>query len=162
MEPTTTLEAKIALVREVMGDLIGNRLVKYKTAELQLIDGTWVAWPDMPIRLYADSGAIVSVSWSRFGDLWIERGQGLPFATDDATLRWVTNGITPIEPAIGNRMKSVMIGRGEMTWDGREVEIWTRLLVEFDGGWLEVFNALDEHEYAFHTRMPSGTFLPCV
>ena len=92
MEPTTTLEAKIALVREVMGDLIGNRLVKYETAELKLLDGTWVAWPDMPIRLYADANAIVSVSWNRDDDLWIERGSGLPFAADDATLRWKTNG----------------------------------------------------------------------
>ena len=150
------------MVREVMGDLIGCRLVKFKTAERRLIDGAWVAWPDMPIRLYADSEVIVSVSWSRFDDMWIERGSGLPFATDDATLRWVTNGIMPIQPAIGNRMKSVMIGQGEMTWAGREAEIWTRLLIEFDAGWLEVFNALDENGYSFHTRMPSGIFVPCV
>jgi len=145
-----------------MGDLIGRRLSQFETAELQLLDGDWVAWPDMPIRLYDDFGGIVSISWSRFDDLWIEPGLGLPFDTDQERLRWVTNGIMSIQPAIGKRMKSVMIGRGEMTWDGREIEIWTRLLIECDGGWLEIFNALDENDYAFHTNMPAGTFLPCL
>ncbi len=49
-----------------------------------------------------------------------------------------------------------------MTWDGRDIEIWTRLLIECDDGWLEIFNALDENDYAFHTMMPAGTFLPCL
>jgi len=162
MEPVRTLDAKIALIRQLMGDLIGARLVRFETAELQQLDGDWVAWADMPIRIDTDSGAVVSIAWSHFEDLWMERGTGLPFVPEDVVLRWVTNDIASIQPAVGSRMKSVRIGRGTMTCDGREVEIWTRLLIECDGGWLEVFNALDENGYAFHTTMPTGTWLPCL
>jgi acetylornithine/succinyldiaminopimelate/putrescine aminotransferase len=84
---------------------------KYETAELQLIDGTWVAWPDMPIRLYADSEAIVSVSWSRFDDLCIERGVNL-FDTADVYSggesevilgKALGGGVLPVSAFVGRR-----------------------------------------------------------
>jgi hypothetical protein len=48
-----------------------------------------------------------------------------------------------------------------MSIEGEEVEIWTRLLIEVDGSWLEIFNALDENGYAFHAGRPAGIFVPC-
>ena len=41
-------------------------------------------------------------------------------------------------------------------------EIWTRLVIELDEGWLEVFNALDENDYAYHEDRPAGVFIPCL
>jgi hypothetical protein len=35
-------------------------------------------------------------------------------------------------------------------------------VIELDRGWLEVFNALDENGYAFHTERPVGIFIPCI
>jgi len=56
----------------------------------------------------------------------------------------------------------VMLGRGEMSIGGKAVEIWTRLVIGLDEGWLEVFNALDENGYAFHVERPAGVFIPCL
>jgi hypothetical protein len=86
----------------------------------------------------------------------------LPFPTDDATVRWVQDGVARIQPAVGTLISAVLIGRGQMSIEGRELEIWTRLLIECDGCWLEIFNALDENGYDFHTTMPTGTFLKCI
>ena len=52
-----------------------------------------------------------------------------------------------------------MLGRGEMTIEGRDVEIWT--LIETDRGWLEIFNALDENGYDLHAEKPAGMFVRC-
>jgi len=49
-----------------------------------------------------------------------------------------------------------------MSIEGRDIEIWTRLVIQVDGGWLEIFNALDENGYAFQRQKPDGEFLPCV
>lgn len=42
------------------------------------------------------------------------------------------------------------------------VEIWTRLLIQVDEGWLEVFNALDENGYIFHAARPAGSFVSYI
>ena len=49
-----------------------------------------------------------------------------------------------------------------MTIASREIEIWTHLLFDLDGKWLEVFNALDENEYALHVVKPDGEFRACT
>ena len=48
-----------------------------------------------------------------------------------------------------------------MSIEGTEIEIWTRLLIETDKGWIELFNALDENGYDFHEGQPSGDFISC-
>lgn len=55
-----------------------------------------------------------------------------------------------------------MLGQGEMSIEGKPIEIWTRLLIRLDVGWLEIFNALDENGYAFHSERPEGSFIPCL
>jgi hypothetical protein len=104
----------------------------------------------------------VSISWSRFDDLWIAEDLSLPFPVEDSTVRRVSNGIDEINPVVGASIRSVMLGQGQMSIEGQEVEIGTRMLIEVDGGWLEIFNALDENGYAFHARRPAGMFVPCI
>ncbi|MDB5335926.1 MAG: hypothetical protein JWN70_1545 [Planctomycetaceae bacterium] len=59
---------KVEAIRTHFAPLTGTQIVKYQTAELLLTDGTWSSWPDLPIRIYTNSGSMVSVSWSRFDD----------------------------------------------------------------------------------------------
>ena len=67
-----------------------------------------------------------------------------------------------INGAVGTCIGAVMIGRGQMSVEGRDIEIWTRLLIELGNGWLEIFNALDENGYDFHTQRPTGNFITCI
>lgn len=156
------LDRKIGAIRGHFAHVLGERIVRYETAELLLSDGSWVGWPDLPIRLYTESGGLVAISWSRFEDLWLAGDASLPFPIDEAEVRWIINGHDLINAAVGASIRSVRLGRGGMSIGGREVEIWTRLAIELDRGWLEVFNALDENGYAFHAEEPSGTFIACV
>lgn len=157
-----TIERKTEDIRAHFAPLIAEKILRYETAELLLHDGTWGSWPDLPIRLHVGSGRVVAVSWSRFDDLWLADGLSLPFSTGNSAVRWVVNGLEEINTAVGASIKSVMLGRGEMSINGEDVEIWTRLVIELDRGWLEVFNALDENGYAFHTERPVGIFVPCI
>ncbi|MBY0230918.1 MAG: hypothetical protein K2W96_16655 [Gemmataceae bacterium] len=154
--------ARLAPIREAFAGLIGKTLVGYETAELLHADGTWGAWSDLPIRLRTEDGGLVAVSWSKFDTLWLAHDLSLPFDIGDATIRWVPNGIAALNAVLGQPIRSVSLGRGSMTWDHREVEVWTRLLIEVGDGFLEAFNALDENGYAWHGERPKGPFLPCV
>jgi hypothetical protein len=65
------IERKIRDIQEHFASVMGETILRYETAELLLEDGTWASWPDPPIRLYAGSGRLVAISWSRFDDLWL-------------------------------------------------------------------------------------------
>lgn len=158
---SSMIDRKIEDIRAHFAPVIGEKILRYETAEL-LHDGTWGSWPDLPIRLHVGTDRIVAVSWSRFDDLWLADGPSLPFSIGESVVRWVVNGLEEINAVVGASIQSVMLGRGEMTIGGREIEIWTRLVIELDRGWLEVFNALDENGYAFHTERPDGIFVPCI
>ena len=155
-------ESKMALIREYMTDLIGKSLVKYETAELLHLDGNWTAWNDLPIRLFTESAEPLSVVWSKFDELWIDRGSSLPFSTEGATARWIENSTPSINRVIGKKVVSVMLGKGEMSVESKPIEIWTRLVLAFDDGWFEIFNALDENGYEYHVSQPVGEFVKCV
>lgn len=156
------IEKTIAEVTRRFSGLIGARLVWYETAELLQEDGSWTPWPDLPIRLYTDSGKVIAVSWSEFDALWIRKDMSLPFPLGDASIRWVRNSIEKINGVLGGTISAVMIGRGEMSIEERDVEVWTRLLIRVGDGWLEIFNALDENGYDVHVSMPAGSFVPCI
>ncbi len=102
------------------------------------------------------------MAWSKFDDLWLSNDLSLPFAIGDAVIHWVPNAVPELDAALGKPIRSVWLGRGQMTWDYRDIEIWARLLLGCGDGFVEVYNALDENGYAFHARMPSGTFLLCA
>ncbi len=156
------IDRKIEKVRSNFTAVIGATINRYETAELQLDDGTWIPWPDLPIRLYINTGGVIAISWSRFDDLWITRDLSLPFSIEGSTIRWVSHGIEGINAAIGTPIRSVMLGQGDVSIGGKEVAIWTRLIIQLDNGWLEIFNALDENGYDFHIEKPLGIVIPCL
>jgi hypothetical protein len=162
MRDTFNLDCKIRTIRSSFSEVIGAKLVCYETAELLLDDGSWEPWPDLPIQLHTDGQKVIAIAWSNFDHLWIATDSSLPFPIEGSTVRWVRNSIGKINGAIGNPIGSVMIGRGQMSVEGRDVKIWTRLLIEVGSAWLEVFNALDENGYDFHLHRPPGIFIPCI
>jgi hypothetical protein len=155
-------DKKLGDIRRAFTPLIGATLSAYSTAELLHDDGTWGAWPDLPIRLEWGTRRLVSVSWSRFDDLWISADTSLPVSIDGSTVRWVPNASPSVDRVVGGALLSVALGRGEMSIGEREFEIWTRLLLQTDKGWLEIFNALDENGYAYHSKRPDGQLEPCI
>jgi hypothetical protein len=46
---------KIKDIQTHFAAIIGEKIIRYETAELLLDDGTWESWPDLPIRLYTGS-----------------------------------------------------------------------------------------------------------
>ena len=86
----------------------------------------------------------------------------MPFSIDGSTVRWVHDAVESANRVVGAVLRSVALGQGEMSVSGRDIEIWTRLLLETDRGWLEIFNALDENGYDHHAARPSGVFAPCA
>ena len=155
-------EDKCRAIRQACKPLIGKTIERCESAEIRRDDGTWHDWPDLPLRLYCSGHTLLSVSWSRFDDLWLSNDESLPFAAEDATIRWKANGIEKIAAAIGRRICGVSLGRGSMTIESRDIEIWTRLVFDLGGMWLEVFNALDENGYALHASEPVGEFRLCL
>lgn len=154
-------ENKLQAIRKHFTPLLEKRILLYQAAEILYEDGTWDSWPDLPIRIYTDQ-ALISVSWSRFDDLWLSNDESLPFVAEDARTRWVENNIPGIKDCLGRSIHAVLLGRGEMSIENEPVEIWTRLLIDLGGCWLEVFNALDENGYSLHQHKPSGDFLHCI
>ena len=155
-------EKKLGDIRRVFTPLIGATLSAYSTAELLHDDGTWSAWPDLPIRLQWGSRGMTSVSWSKFDDLWISTDPSLPVPIDGSTVRWVSDSSESVDRVVGGVLRSVALGRGEMSVEGRDIEVWTRLVLQTDKGWLEVFNALDENGYEYHAEHPRGPLEPCA
>jgi hypothetical protein len=153
---------KIDCIRTYLKPLVGQRFLKYETAELLHEDGTWTVWNDLPIRLFAESAEPVSLAWSHFDRLWLETGLALPFSIEGMTVRWAENSIPSINPFIGAEVNGVKLGRGDASINGCPLEIWTRLLLVFEAGCLEVYNALDENGYAVHSHIPPGEFIKCV
>ena len=115
--------AKLDAIRTHFAPLIGMKLVCYQTAELLHEDNTWSSWQDLPIRLYTDQMSLVSISWSRFDDLWLANDESLPFCAEDATTRWVENNIDSINGCLGRSIRGVLLSRGQMTIEDGEIEI---------------------------------------
>lgn len=153
---------KVTAIQKYFAPLIATKINRYQTAELIDDDGVWRSWSDLPIRIFTNSNTLVSVAWSKIDDLWLANDFSLPFAAEDATTRWVENDIMGINGCLGRTIQGVMLGRGEMSIEERQIEIWTRLVIDLGDRWLEIFNALDENGYDFHDKMPTGEFVNCI
>ncbi len=149
---------KIEIIKETFLPLIGKRISHFDTAQLKMEMGEWDDWFDLPIRLFFDANEIVSIAWSHFETLFISSDSSLNFPIDDAQVRWVKNNVSFLLPVINEAIQSVMIGRGELSFDGQDVEIWTRLVVQLETGWFEIYNRLDENAFVFHSEKPEGVF----
>jgi len=156
------LDCKIRMAKSHFCNVLGTNIIRYETAEVLGDDGTWDSWPDLPIRLYTGANKLIAISWSGFDDLRIADDLSLPFLIEGSTVRWVNNRIEKLNAAVGASIRSVMLGQGEMAVDGSEIEIWTRLFIQLDTGWLEIFNALDENGFDFHAQVPNGSFITCI
>lgn len=156
------LATKQAAIAACFSGVVGAKFVRYESAEIQLVDGQWAPYPDLPIRLSTDRSVIVSVCWSRFDELWLSNDTSLPFQPDEETTRWIPNAISVVNEGLGRRICSVHLGRDEMTIGSRRFDIWTRLVIALEDRWLEIFNGLDENGYQLHASMPAGEFIQCV
>lgn len=153
---------KVEAIVKHFANAIGETVVGYETAELLLNDDNWIPWEDLPIRLRTSANKVISISWSGFDELWLATDCSLPFSVAGQTVRWVENSIDSLKPIIGKTIQSVYLGRGQFSLEGKGIEIWTRLLMQLDKGWLEIWNNLDENGYDFHPSKPDGQFIHCL
>lgn len=160
MEEFDDKQAKIEALRQHFTPLLGRQLSSFETAQLKT-DGEWDHWFDLPIRLYFDHDFLVSIAWSYFDKLFLCSNKTLNFSVSGSEVRWVFDDVEAIRPALSGKLISVKLGLGDLNIDGRQVEIWSRLVLEQDNGWLEVFNGLDENAFLFHEKKPEGEFVSC-
>lgn len=160
MEELDEKHAKVEALCRYFTPCLGRELSAFETAQTKL-DDEWGDWFGLPIRLYFGNYALVSIAWSHFDKLFVSGDKTLNCSTDGLEIRWLRNSVCPIKPAISGQLKSVKLGRGEMSIGDRNVDIWTRVLLEQDHGWLEIFNGLDENGFYFYRNLPAGEFVTC-
>lgn len=150
MKYVGSLQEKVTLIRKQFKGLLGQRISGYELAELwSESDRRWSPWRDLPVVLTFESGASLSISWSKFDDLGIEKGRVLPFSLSGCTVRWVSEGTPDLDNGVGYAVESIALASGEMS-TGRTVEIWTHLYLRLsNGGALDIYNALDENGFSF-------------
>ena len=163
MKYISDLEDKIKLIQRHFSALIGGEVQGYELAQIWCDEERkWDNWMDIPLFLVID-GTALSISWSKFDDLGIEKGRVLPFSLGGSTVRWLCEGVELIDPIIGKKIDSISIGKGEMSIEEKEIEIWTRLLIKFeDGETFEIFNALDENGIELHNGKVQGIAKKCI
>lgn len=138
----------------------GQYLSGYTCFEYIADDGQSDRWDDMPLQLFFDGPMPLSIAWSHFDNLWCKIGTELPFDPGENYRKCNNHGIREVEPLIGQKICSFYLGKGQMTIEDRDVEIWTRLLLCFEGGqYLEIYNKLDENGYMHHKQMPNGDWI---
>jgi len=152
---------KIDAIHVAFAPVVGQVIERYQTAEI-FSEGDWGAWADLPLRLYCSGGAMVSIAWSKFDDLWLSNDDSTHFQPDPKSTRWVDGVPSELAWAVGGTVVGASLGRGEMSLEGHDVEIWTRLIVNLGDRWLEVYNALDENGYSLHDSEPAGEFVKCI
>jgi len=157
-------ESKVAAIAAAFSPLFGKQLLRYQNADLFIeSEAEWSRWDDLPVRLYFGADNRVSVSWWKFDELWLSSAASVPpWLADSSGVRWVESEIVEVDRFMGKHLVGVELGRGEMTIDGKDHEIWTRLLLDFGGCWLEICDGLDENAYVVHDRHPTGDFAACV
>jgi hypothetical protein len=156
-----SLDGKLVEIRLRFAPLKGKTIDHYQTAEVVVEGEGWTPWPSLPVRVYFTDGSLVSIAWSKFDELWIANDLSLPWSCG-IEVRWVRNSVDAINGVVGRTLRSVKLGRGQFSLEDREIEIWTRLLIQVDDCWLEVFNALDENGYELHADLPVGQFIDCI
>ena len=159
-------QEKVDLIKEHFEPLIGSTVQELQTVQLYCDyfdgnEGEWDDWNDQPISLKFSENRFVSVSWSKFDEIWMASEKALSHSSN-MDFRWVTNNNSLLLPIMGQRLSSVWLGQGEMSIEERPIEIWTRLLLEFNNNWLEIYNALDENGYDLHASKPIGEMVRCT
>jgi hypothetical protein len=165
MPSADDLHGQIQLVCQYFHSRVGHPLTRYETAAILTHDEMWEPWNDLPIRLHIGPGAPVDVVWMKFCELWIECAEPVPFWQPwvGDGCRWVPNARPAFEPLRGGKLRAACLGRDtNLAPNDLAFNEWNRFLLEFDRGWLEVFNALDENGYAVHAARPDGEWVRCA
>jgi hypothetical protein len=159
----TAKAAKLQLIQDCFSGLVGHPILGYELAQLWCDDDQqWSDWMDVPLFLTVGDSTL-SISWQKFDDLAMEVGRVLPFSLSGSTVRWLSEGVAVLDAILGNTIAAVSLGRGQMAIGGRELEIWTRLLITLDNGTtLDVFNALDENGLTLVTLGPGDEVIQAV
>jgi hypothetical protein len=157
-------QEKVDLIKSYFEPVVGSTIQQLQTVQL-FYDGDvdeWGDWNEQPISLKFSEDRIISVSWSKFDEIWMASEKTLSHRNCSMEFRWVTNSNSLLLPIIGQQLSSAWLGQGEMSMGGSRLEIWTRLLLEFDDNWLEIFNAMDENGYDLHESKPLCEMVRCT
>lgn len=159
MHYVSDTEQKIVLVRETFSELIGETIHSYELAQLwDEEEQVWSNWMDVPVFLIIGA-SILSISWQKFDELGLASGRVLPFSLVGSTVRWVDEGIRPLDAILGQRVVSVALGMEEASAG----DTWTRLLINLSNGkTFEIYNAFDENGFALRDTAIDGDVKPCV
>jgi hypothetical protein len=163
MKYSSDLEDKIELIQKNFAHLIGAKVVGYEIAQIWCDEEQeWDNWMDIPLFLIVGETTL-SISWNEFDELGIEKGRVLPFSLGGTTVRWLSEGNELLDLIVGETIDTVSIGKGEMSIEDKEIEIWTRLLITLGNGMtFEVFNALDENGFALQENTILGEVKKCI
>lgn len=148
MHYVATLPEKVDLIRRRFGGLIGQPILGYDAAQMWVEEEEkWYPWNDLPLVLCIGPDRCLSVSWFKFEQLAIEEGRVLPFCPG-GPVRWVHDGISALDEAIGHHITSVALVNGKMVVLKAQ-EIWVDLRLRLSSGReLSIHNALDKNGYA--------------
>ena len=149
-------------IKRFCGPLIGHTITRLQSAETRSLENEWYADSGLPIRIFTQSGALLAVSWSRFDDLWLNNDESLPCTIEADRVRWVDDGLPGSTSCIGRKLRRVLLGKGQMSVENVELEIWTRLLFDLGERFLEISNALDANDVEVHSAKPDGDFIDCL
>ena len=150
---------KITAIWDHFSPLIGKVFIELETAQLLVDNNEWDDWFDLPIRLLFRPDLKVSVGWSHFDKLFLSKDDSLNFATDGCEVRWKTNYAASVCRVLGQSLESFALGGGRVdSWNDDSVD-WTRIILDFETGWLEIYNGIDENSFSFHPEKPTGVFV---
>ncbi len=163
MNYITDPKEKVELIKSRFSELIGKEITHYELPQIVLESkNEWDDWMDLPLFLTFGDRTL-SISWDKFDDLAIEEGRVIPFSLCGYTVRWLCEGVEILEKVLGKTLTSVSLGIGEMNLDGRDIEIWTRVLLSLnDESTLDIFNALDENGIELFSEKPKGESIKCT
>lgn len=159
MQYISDTEQKLVLIRETFSELIGETIHSYEFAQLwSEEEWAWSNWMDVPVFLSVGE-CVLSISWQKFDELAIASGRVLPFSLVGSTVRWVSEGMIPLDLTLGHRIEAVALGMEETSAG----ENWTRLLINLSNGTtFEIYNALDENGFILRDTTIQGDVKPCV
>lgn len=163
MNYVSSKDDKISLIRTNFSNLLGKKITGYELAQIWFEETSeWSEWMDIPLFLCIGETTL-SISWKKFDELAISEGRALSFSLCNSTVRWICEGVAELDKVVGHSIVSASLGRGEMSVNEADVEIWTRLLLELSNGFtLDVFNALDSNGVEVVTSQTIGEIHKCT
>lgn len=159
------LHGQIQLVCQYFHSRVGLTLLRYETGMLRDAQNSYRSWHEAGIWLHLGPGEPVMVRWSVIELLVVDFDEPLPPWDESANPDFgsVVNALPELNPLCGCALRAVYLDATDDHWEGASLVLRRpRLLLEFDRGWLEVFNALQENGYTTHATRPDGEWIRCA